>query len=102
MLQQVPIVQPKPIAEEVARLARHLLGQGITVIWFGSWPKGTAGPHADIDIAIDAADAIPLQQMAALQDAIDDIATLHEIDLIDLHTVSKNFREETLRHGILL
>jgi predicted nucleotidyltransferase len=94
MLQQALMAQPKQIAEEVARLARHLLGHGITVIWFGSWPKGTAGPHADIDIAIDAADAIPLQQMAVLQDAIDDIATLH--------AVSKSFREETLRHGIPL
>lgn len=102
MLQEALMAQPKQIAKEVARLARHLLGQGITVIWFGSWPKGTAGPHADIDIAIDAADTIPLQQMTLLQDAIDDIATLHEIDLIDLHAVSKAFREETLRHGILL
>jgi predicted nucleotidyltransferase len=102
MLQQALMVQPKQIAEEIARLARHILGQSITVIWFGSWPKGTARPHADIDIAIAAADAIPLQQMAALQDAVDDIATLHEIDLIDLHTVSASFREETLRHGTLL
>ncbi|MDH4188103.1 MAG: nucleotidyltransferase domain-containing protein [Nitrospira sp.] len=102
MLQQDLILQPKLIAEEVARLARHILGYDIKVIWFGSWPKGTARPHADIDIAIDAAEAIPLPQMAALRNAIDDIATLHEIDLIDLHTVSETFREETLRHGILL
>ena len=102
MLQQALRLQPKLIAEEVARLARHILGHGITVIWFGSWPKGTARPHADIDIAISAADEIPLQQMAVLQDAIDDIATLHEIDLVDLHTVSEPFREEILRHGMFL
>jgi predicted nucleotidyltransferase len=102
MLQPALMVQPKQIAEEVARLARHILGYNIKVIWFGSWPKGTARPHADIDIAIAATDAIPLQQMAALQDAIDGIATLHEIDLVDLHTVSEPFREEILRHGMSL
>jgi uncharacterized protein len=102
MLQQERMVQPKHIAEEVARLARQVLGPDITVIWFGSWPKGTARPHADIDIAIATGAAIPLQQMAALQDVIDGIATLHEIDLVDLHTMSTPFREEALRHGIPL
>ncbi len=102
MLQQELMARPRQIAEEVARLARHVFGPSIEVRWFGSWPKGTAKPHADIDIAIAAAEAIPLQQMTALQEAIDNIPTLHEIDLVDLHTVSEPFRQEILRHGIRL
>lgn len=102
MLQQALMARPRQIAEEVAQLARHILGPGIEVFWFGSWSKGTARPHADIDIAIAAAEAIPLQKMTALQDAIDDIPTLHEIDLVDLHTVGETFGQEILRHGIRL
>lgn len=102
MLQQELMARPKQIAEEVARLTRQILGPTIKVIWFGSWPNGTASPHADIDIALSASEAIPIEQMAALQHAIDGLSTLHEIDLIDLHTVGTPFREEILRHGFLL
>lgn len=102
MLDQALMARPREIAEQVARLARQILGPNIEVLWFGSWVKGTAQPHADIDIAVTASEAIPLQEMAALRDAIDHLPTLHEIDLIDLLTVGQTFREEILGHGIYL
>ena len=102
MLDHALMARPREIAEQVARLARNILGSGIEVFWFGSWVKGTARPHADIDIAVAADEAIPLEQMAALQDAIDDLPTLHAIDLIDLCAVGETFRQEILRHGIRL
>lgn len=102
MLDHALMARPREIAEQVARLARQILGPGIEVLWFGSWVKGTASPRADIDIAVVAADAIPLQQMAALRDAIESFPTLHEIDLIDLYTVGEPFRQEILGYGIRL
>lgn len=102
MLDHALMARPREIAEEVARLARDILGPGVEVLWFGSWVKGTASPHADIDIAVAATEAIPLQQMAAIQDAVDSLPTLHEIDLIDLRTVGESFRQEILGHGICL
>ena len=100
MLDQALMARPREIAEQVAELARQILGPNIEVLWFGSWVKGTAQPHADIDIAVTASEPIPLQEMAALRDAIDHLPTLHEIDLIDLLTVGQTFREEILGHGI--
>lgn len=102
MISQELIARPRQIAQEVADLARRILGADVEVIWFGSWPKGTAKPHADIDIAIDGSDKFPSEQLTELRARIDEIATLHEIDLIDLQTVSDTFKQEILRHGIRL
>ena len=102
MRDQSIMARPREIAEQVAQLARQILGPSIEVLWFGSWVKGTAQPHADIDIAVAASGAIPLQQMAVLRDAVEKLPTLHEIDLIDLGTIGQTFRKEILGHGIRL
>ena len=102
MLHQELMARPRQIAQEVADLARQVLGADIDVIWFGSWPKGTARPHADIDIALAGSQAFRPEQLAELRTLVDDVATLHEIDLVDLHTVGETFRSEILRHGIRL
>ncbi len=102
MLQQKRMARPRQIAHDVADLARRVLGNEIDVIWFGSWPKGTAAPHADIDIAVAGSQAVPPQHIAELRAQIDDLPTLHKIDLVDLQTVSESFKQEILRHGIRL
>jgi predicted nucleotidyltransferase len=100
MLHEELIARPRQIAHEVAHLARLVLGPDIEVIWFGSWPQGTARPHADVDIAISGVEAFPPERLATLRALTDNVATLHEIDLVDLHTVSETFRNEVLRHGV--
>ena len=100
MLDQALMARPRQIAQEVAYLARHVLGADIEVIWFGSWPKSTAKPHADVDIAIAGAETFPPERLAELRALTDNVATLHEIDLVDLHTVGETFRDEILRHGV--
>ena len=100
MLHEELIARPRQIAQEVADLARRILGADIEVIWFGSWPKGTARPHADIDIAIIGSESFPPERLAELRALVDDVATLHEIDLVDLHTVGEALRNEILRYGV--
>ncbi|MDH4152347.1 MAG: nucleotidyltransferase domain-containing protein [Nitrospira sp.] len=102
MSSQELLARPQQIAHTVAALARSMLGADVTVIWFGSWPQGTARAHADIDIAVSGPTAFPPEQLAELRGGIEDLATLHEIDLVDLHTVSERFKQEVLRHGIRL
>ena len=87
------------IALEVAELARSILGEGTEVLWFGSWPQRTARPHSDIDVAISTGAPIPLEQMGRLQDAVDELPTLYEIDILDLNATGPALREEILRHG---
>lgn len=54
------------------------------------------------NIAIAGAEAFPPERLAELRALTDNVATLHEIDLVDLHTVGEAFRHEILRHGIRL
>ena len=94
--------RPRQIAQEVAELARYMLGADVEIIWFGSWPKGTASAHADIDIAVSGSTAFLPERLAQLRAKTEDMATLHEIDIVDLHTISERFQQEILRHGIRL
>ena len=96
---QTEAARPLEIAREVARLARSLLGENTEVIWFGSWPRRKAVAHSDIDLAISIGTAIPLERMALLHDAVDDIATLYQIDLVDLGSAGPGLREEVLKYG---
>jgi len=91
--------RPREIAGEVAKLARSLLGEDTQVIWFGSWPRGKAVAHSDIDVAVSVGTPIPLERMALLHDAVDDLATLYEIDLLDLGSAGPALRDEVLKHG---
>jgi predicted nucleotidyltransferase len=93
------IARPLEIAREVARIARSLFGDGTEVIWFGSWPQRRALPHSDIDLAISTGAPVPPERMSLLHDAVDDISTLYEIDVVDLHSVGPALREEVLKYG---
>lgn len=89
----------RKIAGEVDKLARSPLGEDTQVIWFGSWPRGKAVAHSDIDVAVTIGTPIPLGRMALLHDAVDDIATLYEIDLLDLCSAGPGLRDEVLKYG---
>lgn len=102
MIYQALMARPRQIAREVVKLVRAILGTDVEVIWFGSWPKGTAHSYADIDIAVSGPTAFLPERLAELRARIEDIATLHEIDIVDLHTVGEQFQQEILRHGIRL
>jgi len=96
---QTDIARPLEVAREVAKLARSLLGEDTEVIWFGSWPRGKALAHSDIDLAISTGSPIPSDRMAFLLSAVDDIDTLYQIDLIDLNSAGAALREEVLKYG---
>jgi predicted nucleotidyltransferase len=93
------IARPFEIAREVARLARSVLGEDAEVIWFGSWPKGKALPHSDIDVAISTGAPIAPEHMGLLQEAVDELPTLYEIDIMDLNATGPALREEILKYG---
>jgi predicted nucleotidyltransferase len=69
------------------------------VIWFGSWRQGKARPHSDIDLAINVGHPISSELMGSLQEAVDDLPTLYQIDIVDLCATGPKLREEVLKHG---
>jgi predicted nucleotidyltransferase len=91
--------RPTQIAKEVAHLARSVLGDNVEVVWFGSWPKGKAMARSDIDLAVSTGLPIPLERMGLLLDAVEELPTLYQIDIVDLYAVGSALREEILKYG---
>ncbi|HTQ72054.1 MAG TPA: nucleotidyltransferase domain-containing protein [Acidocella sp.] len=62
-------------------------------IWvFGSRAKGTAKRGSDLDLAIDAGAALPASVKARLAASFEDAPLPYTVDLVDLATVSPEFR----------
>ncbi len=102
ILGKVIDTRPQEVATAVARLAKDLLGNEVEVRWFGSWPKGTAWPGSDIDIALAAQTPIPLDQMSKLREAIDELPTLYTVDVVDMCSVGGTLKQEILHNGVKL
>lgn len=90
------------VASQVAELARSVLGDRVRVLWFGSWPQARAVRGSDIDIALEADGPIPPAVFARLREAVEDLPTLHSVDLVDLRLADRRLREEILAHGVPL
>lgn len=96
---EIDDARAREVAGEVAKLARSLLGDPTQVIWFGSWPRGKAAPRSDIDVAVSVGVPIAPERMALLYDAVDEIATLYQIDLVDLGSAGPILRDQVLKYG---
>ena len=90
------------VASQVAEVVRRVLGDRVLVLWFGSWPQGRAIQGSDIDIAIEADGPIPPALFAQLREAVEDLPTLHSMDLVDLRLADRRLRDEILAHGVPL
>ena len=90
------------IAAQVAALARAALGDRVRVLWFGSWPQRRAVSGSDIDIALETGAPIPVAVFAELRAAVDDLPTLHSVDLVDLRLADERLRGEILAHCVPL
>lgn len=94
--------RPREIAEQVATLARRILGAEVQVYWFGSWAEGRAVDRSDIDVGVMADDPIPVDRISRLRGALEDLPTLYTVDLVDLATADPALRERAVSRGIRL
>lgn len=94
--------RPRQIAEQVATLARRILGAEVQVYWFGSWAEGRAVDRSDIDVGVMADGPIPVDRIGRLRGAVEDLPTLYTVDLVDLATADPALRERALSRGIRL
>ena len=101
-----PLVDPgitdrvSSLAQQIATKIYEVLGEETRVIWFGSWVKGQARPHSDIDLAIVAAAPLPVGTFARLRYWIDDLPTLYTIDPINFDEASERMHQEILKDGV--
>jgi predicted nucleotidyltransferase len=97
----LPTARVREIAAAVAAKATEMLGPEASTRWFGSWVRGTARLHSDIDLAISSPSGVdPTDYGRLIAWVTEDLPTLYTIDLINLGEVSEDFRIRILQEGI--
>ena len=87
------------LAHDAAAIVREEFGDDARVIWFGSWPRGTARWNSDIDLAIVPARHVSVSDWGRLRGRIEDLRTLYTFDLVDLTEASDELRRDVEDHG---
>lgn len=71
-MQDIP-PRVRELAAQVAPKLHQELGEVTNVIWFGSWIRGDASPHFDIDLAVISPNPLEPLKLASLRQWIDDL-----------------------------
>lgn len=85
--------------ELMTRLLQTLL-PGVTVYLYGSRARGTHRPQSDIDIALDAGRQLTFREVGRAFRILDALHLPQKIDVVDLWSVSKDFKETVLSEAI--
>jgi len=87
--------------EEARRIILEKL-QGIPaeVYLFGSWARGEARRHSDIDVAIAASEPLPAGLLLEMTEALEASEILYPVDLVDLNAAASALRKRVLAEGI--
>ena len=86
-------------------LVRDILATHVpdaTVLVFGSRTDGTARPHSDLDLAIDAGRPLDLGTLAHLEEAFQESDLPFRVDVVDWQRVSGPFRERIRASALAL
>jgi len=94
------IMTPRELSVLHEILRTHIPGSKIWV--FGSRVKGTARPGSDLDLAVDIGAPLPFSTKARLADELDEAKLSFNVDIVDLATVSPEFRASIDAHKIAL
>ena len=66
---------------------------------FGSMARGTARPHSDIDVAVQAGEALSTAERIAITEAIA-LAFNRPVDLVDLRTAGQPLLDQIVSTGV--
>lgn len=72
--------------------------RGHKVFLFGSRVTGKAKDRADFDLGVYGEKPLSIETFFAIEDALDDLPTLHRIDWVDFNRVEPKFRERAMQH----
>lgn len=83
---------PHEIAQAAAAVIRKHLGPKYRIFLFGSRATGTGRNGSDYDIGIEGPERIGLSALYAIQNKVEELPTLHKIDIVDFTGASPAFR----------
>ncbi|MCX7002708.1 MAG: nucleotidyltransferase domain-containing protein [bacterium] len=90
------------MAASVAIIRRHAGSVCGRVLLFGSRARGGAHAGSDIDLGIAGDAPLPQSIMARIRADIEELRTLHSVDVVDMQSVNAQFRAAILAHRIVL
>jgi predicted nucleotidyltransferase len=86
----------KDISERVAEIIRKYVGGNPEIFLFGSRASKTNTNRSDYDFGIEAEREIPLPTLSRIRGEIEQLPTLHTIEIVDFHRVSDFFKDRAL------
>ncbi len=90
------------IAACVVIIRRHAGAACSRILLFGSRARGDAHAGSDIDLGIEGSAPLPQPIMARIRADIEELRTLHSVDVVDMQSVSTHFHVVIVAHGIVL
>ncbi len=81
---------------------RHLPSPEYRAFLFGSRARQSAAANADWDIGILGPDELPGHTLQRIHADLDDLPTLHRFDVVDLNSVSEQFRSQAMQATVPL
>lgn len=91
----------KIIGRVVRIIKKHLSGDR-RIFLFGSMAKGNALDTSDVDIGILGRKKIPVSAMVKIKEEVEKIKTLRKVDVVDLKSMSRIFRDAAIMSGKVL
>lgn len=73
----------------------------VKIYLFGSRARGTNGPFADIDIALDGGKKLPIEDVDEIKTMFRESNIAYNIDIVDLHWMTDLMRNEILREKVI-
>lgn len=83
----------------LATVSRHI--PRAKVYLFGSRARKDNTPESDIDIALDAGGVIEDSVLSAIKEDIEESIIPFTVDVVDMRTVSEDFKKQILKDGIV-
>jgi uncharacterized protein len=73
----------------------------VKIYLFGSRARGTNGPKADIDIALDGGKQLPIEDVDEIKSMFKESNIMYQIDVVDVYQVSELMRNEIFKEKII-
>lgn len=83
--------------EIIGIIRKNVKAEHYKVFFFGSRANGKATAKSDIDIGIEAEEAVPPRVLSEIRDELENLRTLNKFDLVDFKKADKNFREVAMQ-----
>lgn len=88
------------LARSIAEKIHGEFGGEARTVWFGSWVRGDATNHSDIDLAIIAPAPLLHRQLAQLRAWVEDLPTLYSVDLVAWDEAPRSIQQEIMEYGV--